>query len=710
MFAALFLAVHSPLVTFTADATRLEPFLQKFSQVTGTKLTAPGAMAEELICVRMVDVPYKTALEKIALAMEATWKEQDGGLRLTRSPEQSLELRRREDRYKSEVVKWGQAKFTEELKKATKWNAEEADKLAGDVAAYLKRSTTVAAGLERDDWKTLSKLELRAPYNAALKELITVLNPSDIAAIKPEMRVVWSTSPNRMQYAIPQAATRILRSMAADYDLWREAALRRNLKQYVKENEYRTMGLVNTPRQSSDQIVKFILSGNTYGFGNGTNFDLLAVDGKGSIVFRASAMLPSNLTEVFGNPQRDKPAPKEPMIKATPEMQELMKDAMKSQGGFPNVSLSAALRSRLLDPVTYDPVAFVGSPALIAYAEGSKRNLAARVGDDMLLNILFAMVPVPASRMRQTLETTMATEVDESDGWVIMRPKLPIHHREMRFRRVDFRAYLDLLSKKASVPIETRAYYAWKLPDERTSPLAMLIQMILLGQSSVSTSMDDHTMLKLYGTFDAGQRRTLFNGGVPFSGMNEVQRQIIEQMVYNDRGVRRLYAPGLARSTTEIEGEEMTEALPNGIPSSARIMATDASSIVIEPQPVNPNPQIHYSTGGGMTANSAAWEMFRQSRADLFTGREGEARWNFDRVRYGQRRDLQFQFEIADGITIYKTLRDTNVATSKQVAWSELPEDFRKQVDDALENYKRSYANAKPGQLGGGAPPPVAKP
>lgn len=707
MFAALLLSFQTPTVTFTADATRLEPFLQQFSKVTGAKLSAPGAMAEELICVRMVDVPLKVALDKIAAGMEATWKEQDGGLRLTRSPEQSLELRRREERYKSEVVRWGQAKIAEELKKAPKWDAEEADKLAGDVAAYLKRAGSSSG--TQDDWQVRGKLEARAPYNGGLRELITLLNPSDIATITPEMRVVWSTSPNRMQYAIPQSATRVLRSMAAQYDLWRDAANRRNLKQYFKENDYRMMGFFQAPKLAGDQITKFIVSATTYGFGNGTNFDLKAVDGKGSIVFRANAALPSNLEAVFGNAERDKPTPNEPMITATPEMQALMKEAMKSQGSFGAVTLPPALRTRLLDPVTYDPIAFAGSPALIAYAETTKRNLVARVGDDLLVNFLFAMVPVPASRMRQTLETTMATEVEESDGWVIMRPKLPIHHREMRFSRSEFRTFLGLITTQRVVPLETRAYYAWKLPDERTSPLAMLIQMLLLGQPD-GMNQDDHTMLKLYGALDAGQRRALVNGGLTFGSLNDVQRQILEQMVYNDRGARRISPGGPLNQVPEIESEEVTEALPNGIPSGAKIVATDVSSTVIEPKSMNPNPRMRFSTGGGMNPSAVAWDMFAKSRPDLFPQGDNSAQWSYDRVRVGRRRELQFHIDIIDGMSIYRSLRDSDLATAKEVAWSEVPDDFKKQVDSIIETYKKSYSNAKPGQFGGGGNPPVAKP
>ena len=79
--------------------------------------------------------------------------------------------------------------------------------------------------------------------------------------------------------------------------------------------------------------------------------------------------------------------------------------------------------------------------------------------------------------------------------------------------------------------------------------------------------------------------------------------------------------------------------------------------------------------------------------------------------KYGRRLQLTFTFEFTKTLSLMESFEDHSVGDFKSITMDELPDDFKKQFNQAYADLKQSYANAKPGQFTGNAkgsnPPPL---
>src|SRR4051812_31235563 len=74
-------------VSFAMPATRASVLLTALGPKIGANLSTSGHMENEVLLVKVKDVPVKDLLAKIAEAADGEWRQEQNGLRLVRSPD-----------------------------------------------------------------------------------------------------------------------------------------------------------------------------------------------------------------------------------------------------------------------------------------------------------------------------------------------------------------------------------------------------------------------------------------------------------------------------------------------------------------------------------------------------------------------------------------------------------------------------------------------
>lgn len=75
-------------VTVSHPVSTIETFLDDLSGGTGVRLKADAAVKEDLIVLRVKDVPAREVMERVASHFDWSWRAEDGGYTLFQSKEQ----------------------------------------------------------------------------------------------------------------------------------------------------------------------------------------------------------------------------------------------------------------------------------------------------------------------------------------------------------------------------------------------------------------------------------------------------------------------------------------------------------------------------------------------------------------------------------------------------------------------------------------------
>ena len=693
--------------SFVGQAARVEKFLADLSKVAGVNLSAGAAMNDEIICARMKDVTLDETLAKIADAMDASWRKDETGYRLVRTSEGAANQRSREQAYLVEAIVKAQKKMADELTKLAPWNDKEADTLAKDAATFSKNAA--ARQSDPNFWRQREALDSRGPASRALKEAIIAMNPAELASVKSGMRVVWSTSPNRREYPFSSKVIRIFEGLANAQQIWKRASEKAGLNAKARQEESMIYlgGIFGDPQNGETKvgnITKVLVVASQPGFGSPTNFEMLAADAKGHVVIRANSGLNLDLNEIWSNRDSLAPKPGEKKIQPDGDLLEIGK-VMNSMQSGKMTPLPAPLRAKLLQPEIDEPLQFFGSPSIVQYAELRNLNMVCQAPDTLVTAIMAAMTPMSVDAFAKVLQGPMGMNLVESPGWVVMKPNAPVQAKETRVGRKILGRYVRAQSKGTRFSLDERAYYALNMPRQRENYLVMFLSLFANNNPDMNMR-DDTETLRFYGLMDPAQRRQMTLNPVPASSLTSTQLAELNHMVYDGQNNNMQFTPDQSGGNFDADSwnlfyngiyREAAESLPDGIPPNATIKMDVVSDTVIAAK--YDGPSAMYMSNNAMEAQSVAWTMFMQTRPELFPNMKSGGTASFDRVKVSQRQKITFQFKFTPLLSMTKMLEDSDFVNAKEVPWSEVPKEFRDEVSKIMEDYKKSYAGAKPGQF-----------
>src|SRR5579872_6187631 len=118
-------------VSLSVPAMPASKALKALSDAAHVQLTTSLQTANEILTFRFQNVPTSAAMERIAQAVDGSWKKVDDGFQLVRSSEQSRQERSKEFAEDVAEFRLDIDKQAAELKKREPWSPSFADRLAG---------------------------------------------------------------------------------------------------------------------------------------------------------------------------------------------------------------------------------------------------------------------------------------------------------------------------------------------------------------------------------------------------------------------------------------------------------------------------------------------------------------------------------------------------------------------------------------------------
>lgn len=699
-------------ISFSHPAARASVLLKDLSKETGVPLSASVRMADEVLIVKVKDVPIKDLLAKMAEAADAEWRPLEGGYELGRPSTLQNAAEREERQERAAAI---QARLSEAVGKiaglpaftqaeANKM-AEEQEKAINDWRKSIESGGRAVNNLTRDD----------TPSSRAVVALLDSIGASALATLPKGRRVVFSTSPNRVQYALSNKARQVVSDFVASQRMLSTA------NQQLKKDDTRQFFVAGTnggdlgPGDPSLGIGKAILS--VTHANNVLRAELIVADTNGQTL--ASGMYTLATVVSPGDTAKSADPAKEKI-----ELSDLAKEYVKltrrdtptggvrtvqgsmmvvvngssitlgSNPGEKTVALSDALRARLIRPEEFDPQGLVPEEALTSVSNARGENLVACLPDSAIMPITWAFATdVDMNTLMTRVLPNNGVQVKEENGWLTATPRFPTSSREQRIDRVAYGKLLRTMNGQRLVRLGQLADFV--KAQSKTVDLGDYdgVTMRLINAPAASdamTMLSQPDMLRFYASLTRQQRDVLEAGGVvTVANLGAPQTQpLFDEVFQSPAGPQPKGEAGaqyVRYTGTRELGQERTEMLPGGLPPNGSVQ------VRLERSPA----AIGKDVNGGtvlMTPDQIASRMFQSERADLAPFGQAPKINTYEPVLQTK---LTFQFDFGTA-QMQRLLTDTWIEnTNGAVTYDRLPADLRAKVDASFQTMKSSLGGVR---------------
>jgi len=629
-------------VSVTLVAAPLKDALKQLSQAAGYPFVPLKALENEVVSLRLKDAPLREAMDRIAQAMRAEWRAEQGQHRLTVGGD----LSRRQA-------------------------AEEAQAAVAEIRAAL-----ASAGGQAD----------RPREDADPFAVIRAFDPALLAAIQPNARVVFATSPNRSQVAMPRAVAQALDRMIAESRRARSSGPAELLGPPW-------MAPPDSPAVKGIVVLSSIPSAD----GSFLGFEIAAFDAEGRFVVRRPDNVPVK-TRLGATAASLTEAKEFRMPPDAARLAEMLGEPIASEtavagfagqvvlrlgegalvlgevSGTPHVSrakpptkLSEEWIQRLTNPDTVEPHSLAAGAVLQAVAEAADKNLAAWL-TDWAFNRFGAVAKAkgPNDVLRAAAEAWGLTSVVEG-GWLVVGPARPLLARARTIDRKALGAALRLLRSQSVLNLDQQAAYVRSqpnggFPDGLDRAYESLLGVTLPGHRDFEAVMGGRSLLLFYGSLGQANLRALASGRpLPLSALGPNARSIVSAMVMNSMRDPTLIGNQPLGPPVASAASEVTELLPNGVPPDAIVELT----VRQEPIAFGLDPD----TGFRVPLNRFELAILRTPQMV-----EGGRVRRFERFLLGTQSVLSFQFRVAPGAVFAWSLSDQRpLPRGREMSLGELP-------------------------------------
>lgn len=688
----------------TMPAAPAAAAMKQLGAVAHVQLLTSPQTAKDVVCFKFKDVPLSDAMLRIADAIDGSWKQEGHAYRLIRtSAQQNAEVRKEFDETVAGIRKSIQKRAVA-LQEMHPWAKEESEALATKVQSLIKSFNP--KDVTSDWYRKGTNLSTQTPIGRALTKVVAALDPVELASLPQEMKTVWSSNPTPTQKPLPSEISQIADEFMKAQADWASALEQHQIKAPTQGGTIYFVGGLGIFKDNAGGDVSLILlsvtpQGPKYGF----YCELTAFDAKGKRVAQATIAL--------GNGDDEKEQPPAAPARVAEEKIKLDADALalivnrdKAPGQAKN--LAGSLINKLIRPEQFDPLSIFLSPKLTQAASIKNVNMVAHLTDDMFSSDVFMSTKETPVDEFLRKDVSEAGTVELKNGWLTVKPKRP---SECRFRQADRIAlgkYLRKLSTGRPLSLDDYAAFAVTLPD--TINNFMPSTMVGFVRKGVYDEYDPD-MLRLYGLLTLDQKSTMVNGGLAFGALSAEELEYVNRMIYKQNAQIELEPPKGQQDQATLDRfnsdliRETTECLPTGVPPKGFITLKVINSNSVFAFATDSNSDITGTSGTSLDADAVGRFKYYRERPDLFP-KAGV--FNLNRFLFGRQVNMTFTFQFTPSISIVQTLDDTNLDDFQTMTLADLPEEFKKKVQDSYNSCVKRYANAKPGQLNGGGsvPPP----
>ncbi|MBV6459259.1 MAG: hypothetical protein HONBIEJF_02404 [Fimbriimonadaceae bacterium] len=748
-------------ITFKHPVASVRTVVEALGTAAGVKLSAAPALKNEIVYINVRDAKLVDVMNRLGDLVASAWTEESGGFSLSRSAQK---VKRDEDReYQQRLANYTKALAKKKEELGDPITEKSASTTIREMREIQKAMNSKNANYNAAQWKKYEKLSQQTPGRRAMIRLITAIGAPAFAAIKPTERVVFATSPTRMQRPLPNAAVVALNELAAEQSAWANAhaslpepemnmappppavettegvqVAQEVAADLGEQQEYISMHDPNGPKRPFKKPpAKAFLIAEPQNMGmelSQITLVLHVCDAEGNLLlstrddmnFEDMADMSewSDPKKIFEVGKDEKPIELSPVIKDLEKMIGLF--GMNDTAG----PLSPETIDFICNPEKHELLDATNTPALDAVAEQKKTNVIASVPDMMFfLPMMGAMsggMKLTPSVYLKVVSMPIFMQTAHKDGWLTIQPISPVATRRSRTDREALGIYLRRVRKEGRVTLDSEAEFALKSGDGGMFGLAdMLLRVVLedgnMGGPMFGGEADRKNYLKLYGSLSPAQRQVLAtaNGRIHLQQLSPFQQQLVTEMVYGptpgwgggstlDLIPEESSNPGQEETMTEMPSfgdfsvaTEPTQALPSGLNLNGYFTMKSATSDVIFAS--------HADQRWGsypQDIESIAFNLFAKDHPDKFPWitEQGE----FVSFQAGRQIQLTFVFHFTSRLGMSGTLND-HQKLGKPGPITSLPPDVLKKINEAVkrqaEAHKEGGGLTLPDEDGDGPPP-----
>jgi hypothetical protein len=697
-------------VSLSLPAMSVERSLAELSTKAGVPLVAAAPVRQEILILRLVKLPLCVAMDKIASATAAEWQKTPAGFQLVRTPEGVRKLQEQERAAEIERVRAALGKLSAISDQP--WNDEKAKGLANGLES-LQRSYNpqhVPDGF----WLRYEGALRQAPAGRAVRRMLPLLDPVELATLPVGERVVFSTQPTRVQRPLKGDPGPVLESFYREQSIWASA-----LERVPSEsgNDAGITLISDADRSAlSARPSKILVAATRYASDAGIALEAMIVASDGKIVGQSSVALtesapPSAVAST-------EPMPGETAIALSDDAAAMAARVL----GTP-ATLTDEARRLIVNPEKSDPLSLYASQMISMASEGRHESLVACIPDSEMWTLasLARDRGLKPAALLNGLRNAGQVAIDEKDGVLTLSPRHPLEASANRLDRAALGKLLRACAANGRADVESLASFAWQVPNEESGQLGTVLATAYFGQRG-SETMNDWKALRLYGSLSPMQRRSLQSGPLELRALSPQQTELVRSMVFGGSSDLNYEpadpSPGLSEkeqmafeeaqsdaSARFAEGifHEATEALPTGLDLRGTLTMSDSTKASLF---VSGRDGTESFEGEPMTAEEAAMTLFAQQRRELFPFSGNRIAEGF---RTGSRRQIEIRLKLAPTLVQSVALEDQSPATGAAVSMAQLPQDVRRDIEAALNAIQQQFKDAKPGDFAGlqkRSPPP----
>jgi hypothetical protein len=661
-------------VTLEARTQSLAKLLEGLSEDVGIRLEADATTARELVVVRVRDVPLPTLMAKLAETIDAEWVERGGRHTLTRPAARAQAQVRKEERQRLESL----AKRLEEISLG---HARQGALDEGAAERLALRIADLAQTGVRGTYRDIRSLSELTPSSRLIARLLPKVGPVEMAAIPAGRRVVFSTSPNRMQRALPREALDEVLTFAREQNLLASALEGRLAPRNSAQGSYLPYDLDNA--STIDAPPAKVLLAVHHTERDSYQAEVVVADESGKILARHQRSVQTSF-EDFASTIASAPTGDNERAVELQEDGRLFADWIKHAArGLPNTPKPAGrLREILLHPERHELLELVLPDILLAFARSRDHHLIAHVDDlSFMMGSIFATEGATPTAAIHVLTQEGNLDLQTEDGWSLLRQRRPAYEREMRTDRAVLGRLLRDVVTQEKITIDLMARNLHLLPPLEEITLSVWLAMMLGGREIEEyMQKDGRSALKVYAMLDREQRSALGAGkALEMRTLSSAQQAVIADMAFNRRAMTYGNVSPMFGSPRNALTSEPTEAMPNGLPGGATL----SGSISTEATVIG----IREGVRKTYTVQSMAFEEFRRERPGFLGGPEPGAR--FTQFLTGSWTRIGFHVRYTEILShrLELTQHDEDEG-GRSVPYDRLPEEFRAAVTKQLELYR----------------------
>jgi len=683
---------------------RLIPALAK---QTGVDLRVARAVENDVVMVRVKDVPVDFLIHRIAEVTNRAWEKQGDRYMLTSTSDADRASEKRVLARRTEIIRKAIAKLLADPIYKKPWTQEEAIKLANKTETLLNPADNHLDGTKIN----FKEFAGRAPSDRAIAALLAEMDPAELAQTWTTKRI-YATQPTSLQHPLPNGAQGILERLLREQIMFVDASNDFKDRLGPRTSSFAMSGISRGEFGKGNPklgIGKGILriEGSEIGYSLTASLTLtdaagvMLLDGYISVPFDdlepvrvapkgSEAKVPADvLVKEIGQAKERSPSSGSRMSMSTSDGKETVRLDVPYNPPQRKTPLSAELKRLLLSPNETDPLELCVGKILQTAAETRDENLVACLDDGVFSTSVSQLVKgVTPSEFLSSQSFQGYQDVDVANGWIVIRPKNPAATRKRRTDRDALAKLVQSIDRNKLLLLDDLCAFALSQEEPAGDQKIDLTYVRLLNPGAASSGYDPFKwhVYQFFGSLTREQKQALGSGaGVPVQNLTPSARKALTDYIFNA-----YVEPQLTKADgtpVDVWGDgvvtEWTQLLPGGLSDRATVTAKvnqDEAAYCVD------------STIGSAQILSAESLGTRQFMTETPGLQQGALR--FDRFSPATQWTYSFNITLAPGIAVKSDLTDgaINGATSNTDLRS-LPDIFQQQLAARLGQLRKFFGN-----------------